>query len=863
MRIITFMLSLVMGCTVGASGQRNISTTGKLPEARERYSSAVLSPREASAMFTNAVTDREKQQYVKSLETPRHRAASKLAEEETELILEENFDLMTAGSVDAIDTSRDLSGYVTDFAKGQADPDNIDVDPDYTHTPGWTGQCVYQAGGAVALYYPDHGGILNTPCNLNLNGVIRVSFRCRTASDYPCTMVVTPCCHDWHNIEMATDHRTYIQTFYPADGWTDVEFEIDVPYEGDDAFIQFNALTYSDGVIIDDLKIERVLNKIMEPYAVAPTRFTDDGFTLTWKGDPRADGYILNLWETSFNPDGTTSAVIDFNDIEYTESDMQVTDFKLPEGWNIELNPKQPEVGTNPIDNTLGILFYEDYERYYESRWLPVICTPTGALVSDFKCQIVVVAQNTVSPGSGRDPYSTEWRLYGVNAAGSSQLLTKGEIANVLNTTVEFDIRNTPPNYYNEVYDYSGQYYGFELELWPSNDGAVLADNIEYTAAGCSADEKVYSDLFVEDTQYTFTNLNMEGEHYFTIQSKKDGYVSPEYDRELVFGIKAPEALEATNVDSENGSFTANWTPVEGAVSYQLALSRRYEATQTTPDFPVLTEDFSGLDDLDYTLDNPYYFEGAYVDDLSHYTHVDGWAVYGGAIVAGMVGCKAETEDIYFVCTPELDLSNGDATAKVWVTAVGSYNDRLRVQYGDEVQDLYFDEDGIIEDSVELHNLSQGRIYFYSYGGYEFYLDEVRITQTLNAGDLVSTQVKALEVEAQQQTSADISGIEVVDGLEYTYSVSSYAYDLSTNMDYLSEPSNPIVVKFEVGGVAAPVSPDATICVSGREITADVPADIFDAQGRCLALKTRRFTADYPGILLVRTNNMVQKVVVR
>ncbi len=855
-------MSFVLTFAICAMGQRQIARPAAAPVASCHKSAQVLNPQQAAAIIMDSVSPEFKQQYVKSLANQCPRGSARLANAETELILEENFDLMEDGSPDDIDTSFDLSGYVTDFENGIADPDNIEIDPDFTHTPGWTGQCVYQAGGAVALYYPDHGGILNTPCNLNLNGVIRVSFRCRTASDSPCIMIVTPCCHDWYNIEMATDHRVYINTFYPADGWTDVEFEIDVPYEGNDAFIQFNALTYSDGVIIDDLKIERVLNKIMEPYSVATSLFTDDGFTLSWKGDPKSDGYVINLWETNFDPNGSVSAFIDFDEIEYDEDNMQVTDFKLPEGWNIELNDQHPEVGLNPTDGSPGILFYEDLGRYYSTRWLPIICTPTGSLVSEFKCQIVVVAENTVAPSSGGDPYTTEWRLYGVTDTGSSKLLTKGEIANVLNTVLDFDISNTV-NYYNEVNDYSNQYYGFELELWPSNDGAVLVDNIEFKAVGSNEEKQIYSDLFVTDTEYKFTNLDMTGEHYYTLQAKKDTYLSPDYGREHVFGIKAPVALEATNIDIRNGSFTANWTEVNGALSYQLVISRRYEATKATSDFPVLSEDFSKLDGMSYTLDSPYYFDGSYVDDISHYTHINGWVVYGGALVAGMVGCKAESQLIYFVCTPVLDLSNGDATAKVYVKAVGEYKDRLRVQFGDEVQDLYFDENGQIDGYVELHNLTQGSIYFYSYKGCEFYLDEVKITQSLNAGDILVTQLSDIEVEGQSETSAEVTDIEVIDGLEYIYSVASYAYDLEKAQEYVSEPSNLMVVKFDLGSAERLLVTEATVRVSGREVTIDNPASIYDLQGRCLAQNTRHFTANQPGILIVKTNGKAKKLVIR
>ncbi|MCC8114615.1 MAG: hypothetical protein LIP03_11645 [Bacteroidales bacterium] len=68
----------------------------------------------------------------------------------------------------------------------------------------------------------------------------------------------------------------------------------------------------------------------------------EENFDLTVDGSP-------DDIDTSFDLSGY---VTDFDEIEYYDN-LQVTDFKLPDGWNIELNDQHPEVGTNPAGRLL------------------------------------------------------------------------------------------------------------------------------------------------------------------------------------------------------------------------------------------------------------------------------------------------------------------------------------------------------------------------------------------------------------------------------------------------------------------------------------------------------------------------------
>lgn len=885
MRIFTTLIGAAAVLSMVASAPRTLAPFAPqepvkytLPETQKRVQpvSGVVSPEDAAVRMSKTQESRALQMQLRTVkDTPaatQMRASRAEADDNLELIFEEDFDLFTSGSEDNIDTSVDLSGFILDFENGYCDYNICDVDPAYTHEPGWTGYCIYQAGGACAIYYPGVGGILNTPNNLNLEGVIRVSFRCRAIGDYSCLLFVDPCYGSFANIHSVEGYY-WMRTFKPAEGWVDVEFDIDVPYSGNDAFLQFNAMNYDDGVIIDDLKVYRVLDKCTAPIDEYVTKFTSDGFTLGWTGDKNADDYLINLWEVGFDENGSNTSTIDFNDMVY-DADGNVSDYNLPEGWEVNLLGPGPQVATNQIDGTDALQINAADDVYTSYSKYPSITTPIGGLVSDFKCQIVVSKENTVIDDWFEYALAPEWLLYGILADGTDEMVSFGLLDAQEGSEFYLDISYLE-DYYSTYYasygyepgDYTNQYYGFQLMIIPSGDGAVLVDNIEFASAGAVTDAQIYENLAVTGSEYAFTGLNMACDHYYTLQARKGDFVTTLYDRTLAYGLPAPVALPATNVD-DRGEFTANWEAVEGATSYYVHLFAQYEAPQPVEGFVILDEDFSGTENTfsSYTIDNPCKFDLYSSTSLDAYTLVPGWVSYGCQIAAGYVGCMSNTDDIQYVATPAINFDNGDGSVDVYVKAYSTPGETLIVNFisseteVNEYATLKFGADGVAKGTVTLSGVDYGRIYFYNNGS-SFMLDEVKVSQDLNAGDVVTINQLIAVVDASL-TSCDFSALNLIDGMDFVYTVYTYGYNETYGVRYLSEASNAIKVGFSTSAVESIKTAANQIRVDGRTITSDIEAQLFDLQGRNLG-KGTTFSVAAPGVYVVKTAEAVKKVVVK
>ncbi len=882
MRIFTTLIGAAAVLSMAASAPRTLAPFAPqepvkytLPETQKRVQpvSGVVSPEDAAVRMSKTQESRAQQIQLRSFKdapaASRQRVARSESEDNLELIFEENFDLMASGSEDNIDTSVDLSGFIKNFETGECDYDDCDVDPAYTHEPGWTGYCIYQAGGACAIYYPEIGGILNTPNNLYLEGVIRVQFRCRNIGDYRCLLFVSPCYGSFANIH-SVEGNYWMRTFKPEEGWVDVEFDIDVPYAGNDCFLQFNGMNYDDGVIIDDLKVYRVLDKCTEPIDDYVTKFNDGGFTLGWTGDKNADDYLINLWEVGFDPNGVNAASIDFNDMVY-DAEGNVTDYNAPDDWSISLKGEGPQAATNPNDNTIGLQINADDDTYNSYYSYPTISTPVGGLVSDFKMEIVVTKENTVIDEYYGYALEPEWLLYGYLADGTDEMVAFGILDPMEGTTFNFDITNLEDYYTMYGYpasDYSNMYYGFYIIIVPSGNGAVLVDNIEFASAGAVTDTQIYENLSTPDTEYVFTGLNMDCDYYYTVQARKGDYVTTLHERTLAYGLPAPVALPATNVD-DRGEFTANWEAVEGATAYYVHLFAQYVAPEAVKGYVVLDENFDGTEDrfASYTLDNPYKFSLDTSTSLDAYTQVPGWVSYGCQIAAGYVGCMSNTEDIQYVATPAINFSNGDGSVDVYVKAYSTPGEKLIINFissETEANDyalLSFDAEGVAEGTVTLSGVDYGCIYFYTNIGYSLMLDEVKVSQDLNAGDVVTINQTIVQVGAAL-TSCDFSALNLIDGMDFVYTVYTYGYNETYGMQYLSEASNAIKVGFTTSAVESIKTAANQIRVDGPTITSDLEAQLFDLQGRNLG-KGTTFRVAAPGIYVVKTAEAVKKVVVK
>lgn len=199
-------------------------------------------------------------------------------------VLEEDFSLCTAGA--------------------EHDPDktfieNADysIPASYTHTPGWKGRAIMQAGGAICIGFtkdPMSGttmtGQIETPA-LDLHrdqGRAYLSFRARTLSGSADQLNVR-----WVAPGDPLPVSGEAQTAYIAGtAWQKIEVSLtDCP---EDASIQI----YSDNseVLIDDIRLEQFHAEIDAPKALKWTDYTGDAFTANWTAVEGADHYVLNIF---------------------------------------------------------------------------------------------------------------------------------------------------------------------------------------------------------------------------------------------------------------------------------------------------------------------------------------------------------------------------------------------------------------------------------------------------------------------------------------------------------------------------------------------------------------------------------------
>ncbi len=201
------------------------------------------------------------------------------------VVIEEDFSLMTAGS--------------------EIDPDPNTIEGDYfmipsqyTHTPGWCGRGVHQAGGAVCIgyYYEPYTGTrmtgqLESP-ELDLHrdsGKAYLSFRAKLLAPDMFDMVTVRWVAESDMLPITGTEQTF-----PVNGlqWTNIDVELtDCP---SNAVIQI----YADALelLIDDFKVEQFKAEIEAPTALKWTDFTGDSFTANWTAVENADHYIFNCF---------------------------------------------------------------------------------------------------------------------------------------------------------------------------------------------------------------------------------------------------------------------------------------------------------------------------------------------------------------------------------------------------------------------------------------------------------------------------------------------------------------------------------------------------------------------------------------
>ena len=229
---------------------------------------------------------------------------------EYSVVLEEDFSLITEGSIDD-----PVPTFINDS--------NNRIPAKYTHTPGWGGRAVMPAGGAICLgYWTDvvsgtkMTGQLETP-ELDLHrdqGTAYLSFKARLLPGAEYDEITVRWIAETDLLPITGEEQTfYVNGFQ----WSNIDVTLtDCP---ENAVIQIYSASLE--LLIDDLKIEQYKAEIDAPKALKWTDFTGDSFTANWTEVEGADHYIFNCFY--IRREGTEDQLPDY---KYVARDKVVTE---------------------------------------------------------------------------------------------------------------------------------------------------------------------------------------------------------------------------------------------------------------------------------------------------------------------------------------------------------------------------------------------------------------------------------------------------------------------------------------------------------------------------------------------------------
>ncbi len=741
------------------------------------------------------------------------KSAPKKADAKWGTLVEENFEYMTDGN-DSVPGA------------GISDNSTWEIPDKYFHTPGWTGEGVYQAGGAVALAYPGFGGVLNTPLG-KYKGHLKISFRVKSIAKKSHIASIVLCRGGIEDPTQAGDNYEWA-TFKTADGWQTFEMETTNYYDQDDCFLQINAGTYDDGIIVDDLRIEENQSFVGVPQKPTVGHFTHDGFTASWKAVDNADKYLINLYRLQDKAVGSTEQITDFDDLGL-DADGNFTN--IPEGWTFKL--KKDSIATG-YDGTTGVAFCGDSiggdPGYIQTEG-------TGGVIKSLSFYITKLSEN--SELMTEYGYSTAFSLKGYTGKYWEEIceialddFTIGEPQQITSELLkQYDV------------DITSQKYSRLRFCAGINDyGSFVLDQVELTTE-IPQDTTLYQkDVAATATSYDFTGLDMDRDYYYDVRAVREGVGESEpTDMVHAFGVAAPVATAATDID-ERGEFTANWEAEPNAnCGYAVCLNKTYVAPEAVKDYEILSEDFSKVT-TSATVDDPEsYGNRNYVAQLDDVTKTTGWYGQGNIMANGMFGCRQGDEPIFEIITPELPLGNGDGTYKVALTAYFVTADTLVIQGGDDYDLAYIPGKAgeTVTTTVTMKNGQDDmRVWFYTDKYGSFFLDDVKITQDLNKGDKIV--YSNIEQEQTEDTKYTFTGLDVTPGTSYSYVV--YALRSLYDEEAVSDASNEVAVDVLTG-------------------IKSVAADKADATKRIYDLNGRELSTAKHGVYIVRENGTTRKVV--
>lgn len=750
-----------------------------------------------------------------------------------EVVFTEDFSLITDGTEAEPDMDMPLSSYLTDG--------DTFIEDSFFHTPGWWGMGAYPAGGCVGLCYPGRGGLLTTG-QTDLYGNLHIKFRLKVREGNKegakQSLIVSVLHGDPFSPQISTAQGVLIVNQAPEDGWQEIDLNFQNPHKGNDSMIQFNGLTYSQaGFLIDDLVVTRDYDFCLKPSNLQSWGFDNDGFTAYWQ--PGAEN---NYYELTVLEEKTVGTEDQHGSCDFENADNSSDNYGLPA--NISVTSDDKDVITE--ENAAG-----------------------GS-------KSIKIANNSIEISfNGGRAYQTDF------------LIGKGNIQNSEEPTIIVDASDgfrysrlftiSPAEMDTETYlvsiseimgnDFTGKYSKIRLTGTGFADNEFcLIDDIVYDATPETVTSTFIDKLTVNDNRMRVTDTDPACEYFFAVEAfKNNDCRSGITDFVHVLGMPAPVAVDATNIETEKGNFTANWTPVSKAENYILNCYSVNEIKEDNPMYYLLDETFSDAVELEEPV------SGTAIDE---YTDVPGWQCGAAFIGDGKIGTFFSIP----ILSPEISLqnNNGEFTVKFNCTffpeneiVVQSYETYEIITGTPEDTDT--DSFGRITKDVTV-TFNDGKphqqLLFYSTAMDAFFIDNVRVYQNVKAGDYTFKPYDNYIADGNS-SSMNISVPANTPG-KYAYNVIGEGNYFGRT--YQSEQSNDVIVDMTPSGVSSPVKPLRTVIrgLAGEielDLSENSKVEVYTADGRTAA--SLNANAGYSrisvpaGIYIVKANGNTSKVMVK
>lgn len=763
-------------------------------------------------------------------------------------LLSEDFSKFTGGT-------EDVPGEEITYENGYHIPD------DMTALPGWTGGGIFPAGGTIAL--KDRAGLnqlgfISTP-PLDLSGTAVLSFRARILPGSGKGSLWISLCDDYYG---------------PGDDQIDIdltpewqEYTFEATHGSLEELSYFQIQAEKGHVQLDDIRIDFKRDRLAAPYALRAKNVSPTEFVARWE-DSGVPQYRLNVFCKEAVSDEESGVLVEsFDGINVNEDGKTINSSSpnYPEGWEIDLSGN----GSEDVSTDAGC---------YNSAPLSLHFDEVGDMI--------------VSPETPLPISSLKFWVRPSSMTENEEVLSliRVEIFHTLTGKWE-NIAHVPYYWMAE----KGSFY--ELPPDALGDDAVrvrismiqkgdITFYVDDVTLGYSSRGRTYTyieDLDVEGTEYAVSGLNPENEYTYYVQAVDGDLVSEPSYPIWVDGIEglSPEALEATDIKED--SFVANWLPLGHATEYRVETSFITRADTDMAGVTVNEETFDGITDSGYDWQSPYNFADKGMANT-------GWSATQPQWKPGMAGTQGTSwiGAAGLVYSPRLDLScNGnegfyvDATVETTVESVeveggDVYSEGMFVMVlnspndGQALCSAYFDTPTVGSHTAKVFvpnpdnvDLSDVIVAFMNITGTAFYVDEVKITQDLRAGEVLTAPYSLGTVSG---TNLFVGGLQP--GRDHAYTVT--ASTMRNFENYVSEPSEMVTVPTSPSGVIEIPTQNGgiSICSGEGNLSINAPEgicyDVYAFNGVKVAEGFGSAIVEVsPGMYVVRAGSVSMKVLVK